>query len=706
MDIASTELGRTFAELVASRVDDARRLEAVTLSGLLDTVPETGFDRIASLASRLLSTPFGFITVVDDRRSFWKASVGLEPGAGRVRQNPVGESFCQYVIGTDEAFLVDDATQDERTSSNPSIESMGVRAWAGVPLRSESGLVLGTVCVVDTVPRRWSSSDAQILHELADIAADEIRARQTAAAATRSEALLQAVLAEAPLGFALVDDTLRFEMVNQAMADINGVPVTDHHGRTIDQVIPDLASDIEPLVRRVLDHGEPVVGVEIAGRTGAEPGIDKTWSATYFPIDLVGLPTRVGMIVADITERARSRRRSEVLADLAAQLGSAETVDDVARVIATGGPDYLEATVAIAGLYDEPTQRASLLGGNRQARELLESNLESGTEAPYTVAFRTGTPVLVADRAQRARDYPDSVAQADAVGVVASAAIPLWTAHGEVVGVMVVGWDRPLTSAGFPMFQLLTLGRIVGQAIERARITADRSTLVHALQRTLLSPAPTIPGVDIAVRYEPAATALGFGGDWYDVVRIDDERTAFVVGDVVGHDPEAAARMARVRTVISALVQLDTDPALLYEQAERLLSNHESKALATVAVTVVDVGRRTLTTVLAGHPPPLIASARGEVVSLRGSLRPWLGVAGPATAVRSEPYEPGSTLLLFTDGLVESRVDALDVDIDRLAQFFGAIRTEPVATIADRLLADFADVAGHLDDVAIIVARL
>lgn len=93
-----------FVELVGSQVNDPRRLTAVDATGLLDTDAEVGFDRIASIAARLLETPYGFVTLVDDRRSFWKACVGVDATDPGERENQVEESFCQYVIGLDDVL--------------------------------------------------------------------------------------------------------------------------------------------------------------------------------------------------------------------------------------------------------------------------------------------------------------------------------------------------------------------------------------------------------------------------------------------------------------------------------------------------------------------------------------------------------------------------------------------------------------------------
>ncbi|MFN8122955.1 MAG: SpoIIE family protein phosphatase [Thermoleophilia bacterium] len=168
---------------VPPQVHDTGRLAAVAATRLLDTAPESPFDDLARLAAEVLRAPLAFVTLVDGERSFWKACVGVGPG---LRQNPVEESFCQYVIETPAPLLVGDTRLDPVTAANPSIEAMGVLAWAGVPLMSPDGHVLGSFCVVDTVPREWTEADERTLLALSRAAATEIALRAGLAAAETS----------------------------------------------------------------------------------------------------------------------------------------------------------------------------------------------------------------------------------------------------------------------------------------------------------------------------------------------------------------------------------------------------------------------------------------------------------------------------------------------------------------------------------------
>ena len=163
-----------------------RRLAAVRATGLLDTGAEESFDRLTALARQLLGTPFAFLTVVDDERSFWKSRLGIaEDGP---RQNTLAESFCQYVVDRGEPMVLADVRADERTGQNPSIESMGVVAWAGFPVHTPDGQVMGTLCVVDTEVHPWSEDDVRVLEQLAAIAGREVALR---AALVRADDALQ-----------------------------------------------------------------------------------------------------------------------------------------------------------------------------------------------------------------------------------------------------------------------------------------------------------------------------------------------------------------------------------------------------------------------------------------------------------------------------------------------------------------------------------
>lgn len=173
---------------------DPARLAAVRATGLLDTGADGAFDHLTRVAARVLSVPFAFVTIVDDQRSFWKSCYGVDATDVADRQNRVEESFCQYVVRTDGPLVVGNAPANPMTHDNPSITTMGVRAWAGWPIRSPEGHVLGTFCAVDVVERDWTDDDSELLSLLAGAAANEIRLRSTAEDAEAEATRLRASL--------------------------------------------------------------------------------------------------------------------------------------------------------------------------------------------------------------------------------------------------------------------------------------------------------------------------------------------------------------------------------------------------------------------------------------------------------------------------------------------------------------------------------
>lgn len=152
--------------------------ETARETGLLDSDPEEAFDRLTALAGRLAGAPVALLTVLDNNRQFFKAQVGLrEPWAGR-RETPLTHSFCQYVAATDKPLVVDDARNRPWLEDNRAIEELGVIAYCGVPLRTSSGQAIGSLCVIDSVPRDWQHELPSILEELARSVMAEVELRK------------------------------------------------------------------------------------------------------------------------------------------------------------------------------------------------------------------------------------------------------------------------------------------------------------------------------------------------------------------------------------------------------------------------------------------------------------------------------------------------------------------------------------------------
>src|SRR3954451_13435875 len=169
-----SERRQALLDAAAAAVADADRVEAVRVTGLLDSDVTPSFDRLARLAAHVLNAPVALVSLVDADRQFFKSCLGLpEPWASE-RGSPLTHSFGQHAVPSREPLLVDDAREHPLLRDNLAIRDMGVIAYAGVPLIDAAGFALGTLCVIDSTPRHWSTHQLELLRDLAASVVTEI----------------------------------------------------------------------------------------------------------------------------------------------------------------------------------------------------------------------------------------------------------------------------------------------------------------------------------------------------------------------------------------------------------------------------------------------------------------------------------------------------------------------------------------------------
>ena len=259
---------------------------------------------------------------------------------------------------------------------------------------------------------------------------------------------------------------------------------------------------------------------------------------------------------------------------------------------------------------------------------------------------------------------------------------------------------------------MLTLAGQCAQALDRARLHQAEHDVADVLQRSLLPPAlPPLPRLRVAARYLPSAVGIAAGGDWYDLLPIDENRVAVVVGDVVGHGATAAAVMGQLRSALAAYLLDGHSPAAALERLDRFARRVPGSAGSTCVCLVVDCGTGALCWASAGHPPVLLLEPAGPRYLEEGGGT-VLGVVGRPPYRQAEAViEPGSSVLLYTDGLVERRGEVLDEGQERLARAAARVRDLPpdelVSAVVDTALADGAlgDAAAP-DDIAVVAVRL
>jgi serine phosphatase RsbU (regulator of sigma subunit) len=237
---------------------------------------------------------------------------------------------------------------------------------------------------------------------------------------------------------------------------------------------------------------------------------------------------------------------------------------------------------------------------------------------------------------------------------------------------------------------------------------AQEREVALALQEAMLPPPPQWCELDAAVRYLPATSALNVCGDWYDLVDLPEHRVAVAVGDVVGHGLAAAGVMGQLRSALSAAVRVASGPATALEVLELYAESTAGAECATVVQAVVDRGAHTIAYSSAGHPPPALLHPGGAVEFLDQATDPPLGVWGsylprPETVAG---FAAGSSLVLYTDGLIERRGSGIGAGLDRLVGSLTRHRELKPSAMADALLADLGVPGEATDDTALVVIGL
>ena len=500
-------------------------------------------------------------------------------------------------------------------------------------------------------------------------------------------AWMQALIADAPHGIALLDCDLCFTLVNDALVVINGLPASEHIGRPIAEVFPDYADIVVPLLRRVVDTGRALANVPMRGETPAQPGVDRSWQVDMYPVDGPdGRRVGVAMSVMETTDEQRQRERLARLQHLSAALAGAASVDRVAEVV-------LGDTMPVTGA-DHTT--LVVLGADRLRlfRHTPEGVRESALDGD-------ATPAAAAVREQRQKAVAGAVP-----GTVTAVAYPLVTPSGTI-GALEWTWTQP-ASIDDERAVLATTASLCAAALERARLADIRRQLAMGFQRSLLPAAlPEIAGLELAVRYRASVQEAHAGGDWYDAFVRADGGVVLVVGDVVGHSTSSAAVMSELRHSLRTMLFVLGDPAAALAQVDAMLSHltAEPIVMATVAALCLAPDLATCTYALAGHPPPLvITDGHAQAVpAVNGAL---LG------AHLDLPFEnaharltPGALLALYTDGVVERRGEDLEHGTAWLAgELAETAPDESLERAAQRIMRAL-DTHGANDDAALLLAR-
>ncbi|POX62051.1 PAS sensor protein [Streptomyces sp. Ru62] len=387
------------------------------------------------------------------------------------------------------------------------------------------------------------------------------------------------------------------------------------------------------------------------------------------------------------------------LMHLAATLTEAVGVQDVVervadQILPAFGAQALALMAAAEG-------RLRIIGYHGYSAALMDrfdaAPLTSDTPAVHVLT--TGIPSFFGTFDDLRTAYPPAVLQDD---MAAWAFLPLITS-GRPVGSLVLAYDRPRAFPAEERSVLTSTAGLIAQALDRARLYDATQQLAHDLQAGLLPRTlPRVPGLDVAARYLPASYGMDVGGDFYDLIRLDGAAAAAAIGDVQGHNVQAATLMGQVRTAVHA--SAGAPPGEVLARTNRLLTDLDAGLFTSCLYADLDLARHSACLATAGHPPPILRHPDGhpEIVELPPGL--LLGIDPAADyPTANVPLLPGAVLALYTDGLVEAPGTDIEEAITALADRLAHAGDQPMDALAGTLITRAQHTAPRSDDVALLL---
>ena len=399
------------------------------------------------------------------------------------------------------------------------------------------------------------------------------------------------------------------------------------------------------------------------------------------------------------------------LTDAALVINSTQTLDDMLRVITASAREIIDthfAETVITADRDSAWPERSRSHSSKYDAWAVEAKPVDLSALTSRVVDRT-EPVGMSHR-----EIAEILAAQDLAGTVVKhpmlegwLAAPLVGRNGASLGLLQVADKVDGDFTDQDSLVLVQLAQLASVAIENAQRYHQEHEIAHTLQQSMLpSRLVSVPDIELASRYQAGGWGTEVGGDWYDSVRLDDGRLLLFVGDVGGRGAKAAAVMGQLRTGMRAYALQQLPAPMLMSRLDELLQDLGDGRFATAVCVVVDTVARQAEVVSAGHPPPLLIDPDGVTQFLPCEAHTPLGVLDEpkyASSLFSIPV--GGTLLLYTDGLVESRDMSVDRGMTRLRKVVGGQRYDGVEQLCDRILGGLVG-GGAGDDVAVLAARL
>ncbi len=461
----------------------------------------------------------------------------------------------------------------------------------------------------------------------------------------------------------------------------------------------------------VVKHGRTSAGLAVHY---AEP---HQWTAEEVAvIEDAAERTSVAMERIRDEESARTRQlRAELLAELLAELESHHTVEQQLEALA----ELLVPRLADYVSIETPLQSEPLAVAHRDPTVLetlrtLRTDHRVGLNDAYSTAHVAAgqaqliSEITAATLATYTRDRRRGALLAE-LAPRSHMAVPLDLGNGTV-GALVVGLSDPSRVPYTPddLSFLREAAQRVGVVLAANRLRHEEHSISVRLQRALLPDSVAWhPNVLIEARYEAASHVMEVGGDWYDTFTWPNGHIGIVVGDVVGHNLESAAVMGHLRAAAAALAMyVEPDPGALLEALDRSARGPDGTAFATVVCVILDPATGELKYSSAGHPPILVIEPDGTPRLLDDAQGlPLCALATGPRATSSTVLQPGSLIVMYTDGLIERRTAPIDDGLEHLRQLAVRIADESLDRIADQVIAEMARSGDVEDDVVVVACR-
>ncbi|MBA2807616.1 SpoIIE family protein phosphatase [Streptomyces sp. KM273126] len=392
------------------------------------------------------------------------------------------------------------------------------------------------------------------------------------------------------------------------------------------------------------------------------------------------------------------RSREAFLLDAGRALAEARSTEEVLRVAAgLSMPGFSPDGLAVFGVEAD---RLTVIGhhGQKPGDEGPFTQISLEMDYPAAEVVRTGRAVYISSPEDYKSRHPASWPLAEPFGRRSWAFLPL-TVAGQTMGAWMAAFANPVSFTPDERSVLTTVARMLAQALSRAGTAETERELTDGLQRSMMPTlGPEIPGMNVAARYVPTGGGLQVGGDWYDLIPLPGGRFALVIGDVQGHDVRAAGLMGQLRIALRAYASEGHRPDAVLARVSRFLygitfeedsegTEHSiDLRFATCLYIEVDPATGTLDVARAGHPEPAVRMADGTVLTRHTAGGLPLGIDPDADYPTTRiVLEPGETMLICTDGLIETGGHDLDTGWHRIRRILEAHEGD-LEALADALV--------------------